>query len=173
MIGDKLPPLRDQNRQARRFSGALASRRLARRASRRRGYRKWVESCRAGAGGFRSADVSPTGRGRLAPEPARLPTFAVNTAAGRTPGQPARRQRSDRKRLSSGISQSLLRGAESLLPRVESLLPRAESLLPRAETLLRRARRLIRRTNVLILRINKLAQETRGTVLENGQLVLR
>ena len=159
MIGDKLPPLRDQNRQARRFSGALASRRLARRASRRRGYRKWVESCRAGAGGFRSADVSPTGRGRLAPEPARLPTFAVNTAAGRTPGQPARRQRSDRKRLSSGISQSLL--------------PRAETLLPGAETLLRRARRLIRRTNVLILRINKLAQETRGTVLENGQLVLR
>ncbi len=38
-------------------------------------------------------------RWRLAPEPARLPTFADNPAAGRTPGQLARRQRSDRKPL--------------------------------------------------------------------------
>jgi hypothetical protein len=39
--------------------GAVASRRLARRASRRRGYRICLASCREGGGGFRSAGVSP------------------------------------------------------------------------------------------------------------------
>src|SRR5258708_12148857 len=44
-------------------------------------------------------NVSETERWRLAPDPARLQTFAGNPAARRTPGQPARRQRSDREPL--------------------------------------------------------------------------
>src|SRR5258708_20280173 len=39
-------------------------------------------------------NVSETERWRLAADPARLQTFAGNPAARRTPGQPARRQRS-------------------------------------------------------------------------------
>ena len=46
-------------------------------------------------GGRRGWERSPAGLGRLFTKTARLPTSLVAAAAGRTPGQPARRQRSE------------------------------------------------------------------------------
>ena len=50
----------------------------------------------------RPAGEMPTPGKPPPPFPARLETFSVTAAAGRTPGQPARRQRSDWELLSSG-----------------------------------------------------------------------